>query len=302
MKEEILDVTEPRSSIAAILPTLLGILFSIYEFGISNISLLSAFIFLIVVIFMQLSVNVWNNIADFKHNTKDWQNSYNNSLKNGKQSEKLAYIILLITAAISFVGGMILVVTNKFGLTILFIGILGAMVAFFYSGTKFAISNSPFGELASGVTMGFLILFGVVLSAGNQLSNLLIVKIVILSIMPVMAIANIMFANNMSDRLEDEKQGRKTLVYYLGIKKSLNLFSAMYFVGYGFLLIAIVFKIIPATSLLVLFSLFPVIKNIKIFKKNQIKSKTFILSIQNAAIITITLLIGILLGVIFNVR
>jgi 1,4-dihydroxy-2-naphthoate octaprenyltransferase len=115
--------------------------------------------------------------------------------------------------------------------------------------------------------------------------------------MPIAIIANIMFANNISDREEDKIQGRHTLVQYLGLNKSLILFASIYGIGYISIAIVVLLKILPVTALLVFLSFPLVFNNVKIFSKEPIKSKNFVLSIKSAAIICLTLFIGIMIGI-----
>lgn len=105
-------------------------------------------------------------------------------------------------------------------------------IGILYTFGPIPISRMPLGEIFSGVTMGFGILFlTVYVNAFDQnIANLVwegrmisfradllqILEIVLVSIPCVATIANIMLANNICDLEEDIKNNRFTLPYYIG--------------------------------------------------------------------------------------
>lgn len=298
-KNEVLDLTEPRSAIAAVLPLILGILFSVYNYG--KLNILGTLFFAITAILMQTAVNTWNNIADFRRNDGKWaQNSVNNSIDGSKGSENRAWFLLFAQLIIIVILGMYLVFTSKVGGWIFALGLFSAAVGYLYSGVNFSLSWTPFGEALSGFTMGFIIFLAEVLININRIDGKIFWSVLLTSIIAITSISNIMLANNISDLKEDTEQGRHTLPYLIGLKNSLRLFSSLYVVGYIAVGFSIYFGFLPIAAALVFLSIIPVFRNVKRFYELQSKRKTFVLSIKNALIITLTLSVGILIGIIFN--
>ncbi|MDR0898839.1 MAG: prenyltransferase, partial [Lactobacillaceae bacterium] len=272
-KDEVIDLMEPRAGIAAVLPLVLGILFAKYNYGV--ISWTHSLIFGVVAILMQLTVNTWNNISDYRKNDGKWsEESVNNSIQDGKSSERRAWILLAIELVVVVLGGLFLVVRSAIGPWILDLGLIAAVIGYLYSGRKFALSWTPFGELFSGVTMGFIIFLAAVLVNVNQITPKLFWSVALTSVIAITAIANIMLANNLSDYEEDKRMNRHTLVYYAGVKNSLIIFAALYVTGYATNAFAILLGYLPWTAVLVYLSIPVVVTNVMAFFKLQSKKDT----------------------------
>ena len=93
-----------------------------------------------------------------------------------------------------------------------------------------------------------------------------------------------MLSNNICDLEDDIKVNRFTLPYYLGKDIGIIIYEILYYIGYAGIIVGVLIRILPITSALCILTLIPVIRNINSFKENQIKSKTFILSIKNSII------------------
>ena len=80
---------------------------------------------------------------------------------------------------------------------------------------------------------------------------------------------------------------------YIGKQNALKLFSALYYIGYIDIVILVLLKLVPVVCILILFTIFPVKRNINTFNNNQVKDKTFILSVKNFIIINLPQIIFI---------
>jgi 1,4-dihydroxy-2-naphthoate octaprenyltransferase len=103
----------------------------------------------------------------------------------------------------------------------------------------------------------------------------------------MMGIANIMLANNICDVDHDVAIDRFTLPYYLGPRRSLFLFAALYAVSFIALIATALLDILPVYTLLTLAALLPLQKNIRLFFVRQVKSETFPLSVANFILIVL---------------
>jgi 1,4-dihydroxy-2-naphthoate octaprenyltransferase len=125
------------------------------------------------------------------------------------------------------------------------------------------------------------------------LSGTFILKTALVSLVAVFAISNIMLANNISDAKEDKKVGRRTIVAYLGQKKSLLVWIISYILGYVAVLLSVILGYLPVYCLVVLIVTMPlVILNSVKFVKKPSKVVTFVNSVKNAQILLISVIIG----------
>lgn len=228
-------------------------------------------------------------------------NNYEDSKKTGQPlafPRKTALLVTLFLLFLSAALGLWLVALTD--AVVLIAGGLCFLFGVMYSYGPVPISHGPYSELASGFFYGFLVPFLIVYINAPQtlltcaLSNgtlavsfelMPLLGLVLLSVLPFCLTANIMLANNICDRERDIAAKRFTLAHYLGQKRSLYLFAALYYLAYVSVAAMAVFGLLPPTSLLLLLTLVPVQKNIRAFFKKQEKGETFILSVKNFLIV-----------------
>jgi len=183
------------------------------------------------------------------------------------------------------------------GWLIFFIGGLSFCVGILYSFGPIPISRMPLGELFSGLFMGFVILFlsTYIHVPGSELVKLTfdqgiahldiqILEVLLLfgvSIPAVLAIANIMLANNICDMDEDVENRRYTLPVYIGRKNALRLFRWIYYAAYVDVFVLMYRCVHPILLLLLLITLIPVNRHMNQFEKLQTKKDTFVLAVKN---------------------
>ena len=109
-----------------------------------------------------------------------------------------------------------------------------------------------------------------------------------------------MLANNICDVEDDIVNNRFTLPYYLGVENAFNLFKILYYIGYLDIIILVILRISPVVSLLVILTIIPLNKNIKLFYKRPVKSETFVYSVKNFALVNITHILAISIALIFK--
>lgn len=228
----------------------------------------------------------------------------------GKTAAKLIIVALL---AISIASGLGLVFITD--IVVLLAGGLCFLFGILYSYGPVPISATPLGEALSGLFYGLFIpflLLHINMPAGSLLAlslvgqtlhistNLvLLLHLLLLSAVPVLTTANIMLANNICDIERDKASQRHTLPQYLG-RKSVYLFAGLYYLCYAAIIAMVVADVISPVCLLSLLAIVPVQRNIKKFFAEQVKAKTFVVSVQNYVIImgalTVTIFLGGLVG------
>lgn len=301
MIQRFLNYVEIRTKIASLLPFLLGLTYVLYAY--QQINILNTLLFFTSMLSFDMATTALNNYIDVKANDKILEFSQ----KNAKQ---ILYFLLLLATLL----GLALVFYT--GVIVMVLGALCFGVGIFYTFGPVPISRMPLGEIFSGLFMGLIIPFLVVfINAPDdsliyftftnwllQVSfNILdLLKLGIVTIPAITGIANIMLANNICDLDDDVKVNRFTLPYYTGVKNALNIFAALYYLGFVAIMIMVLFGLVPIYGLIAILGLIPIHKNISKFRKQQSKTMTFPLSVQNLVIALVPIIIVLTIGVILN--
>lgn len=291
--KNLLKLLEVQSLVAAVLPLMLGFLYTLNVY--QQFNGVNALVFALIAFALQMGVNVWNNLQDFRAaSSEEWKNGVNNIVGAAGYTVRQVGLVLFILVGFAGIAGLWLV--TRTGWPLLIMGLIGFLVAYWYAGTPLPLSRTPFGELASGLTMGYLIfLAAVYVNVAPLLTWTLIWHAMVASAIAWFAIADIMLANNIGDYEEDLAEGRRTLVALLGKPNALRLFGGIYVAGYVVLIIAVVLGILPWASLMALISAPVVFKQVRQFQADPQK-KNFPLAIKNVVLISITLALGLIIA------
>jgi len=307
----LLNFIEIQTKLASMIPFILGSLYSLYRYKSFNCK--NFIIMGISLLAFDMATTAINNYIDYKKALKNDEYNHKNKIVKYGISESTAKAIIFILLAIAIFFGILLTLNTN--IIVLTIGIISFMAGILYTYGPVPISRMPLGEVFSGVFMGFVILFLscyihifdkniISLMYYNQMLNINInlvevFYIFLISIPTICSIANIMLANNICDLEEDIINSRYTLPYYLGKENAFKLFKILYYIAYLDIVILVILKISPVVSLLVILTIIPLRKNIKLFYQNPVKSETFILSVKNFAIMNITHILLVLIAIIF---
>lgn len=307
-----INFVELPTKIASLVPFLVGSVYSLYRYG--EIKLVNLIIMFVSMITFDMATTAINNYCDYKNELKHLKDEYNgrNPMFIHGISQKTGLITIGTLLSIATLFGIILTIrTNPL---VLLMGIICFIIGIFYTFGPIPISRMPLGEIFSGVFMGLFITFitiyvniydkdyfGIYLYGDTIVAKFNIVEalvIFLISIPLITGIANIMLSNNICDLEDDIKVNRFTLPYYLGKDIGIIIYEILYYIGYTAIVIGVLTRILPITSALCILTLIPVIKNINSFKENQIKSKTFILSIKNFIILSVVYILSIACAII----
>ncbi len=280
-----IDFVEIRTKITSVLTFLLTLAYLFYRRQPINVE--RTLLFFASMFLFDLTTTAINNYIDTKTNGQ--------TLQFSRRTAKL--LIFVLFAVSTFLG---LFLAYRTDAVVLLLGGLCFVCGVCYTWGPVPISRMPLGEVFSGLFYGlfipFLMLYmnlpkGTFLVLGLstqtiqlQLSVVPCLLLLLFSVSPICATANIMLANNICDVEKDIKVGRHTLPYYLG-KKALYLFAALYYVTYLTFVVLIALKVLSPVCLLQLLTIIPVQKNIRRFMKEHKKETTFALSVQNFIII-----------------
>ncbi len=279
-----LEFVEIQTKVASIFPFLFGVLYAKYD-GYS-ISLINTMLMLISLLCLDMATTAINNYMDFKKAKNiDYKNNVN-VLGAHKLSEKLSKVVIFSLLGLCVVFGLLLVYRTD--LVVLLLGMFSFVVGVCYTYGPLPISRTPFGEIVSGLVMGFIIVFlsyyiqntNIIILDISQSFNVMIkfnilqiLKIFIVSMPFVLVISNIMLGNNMRDIETDIKNQRFLLPYHIGLDKALILFKITYIMVYVVIFIGVLLGILPIVSLLVFVTVVKVWKNIKNYEQEVIINK-----------------------------
>lgn len=263
MIQELIPLTRPRTLAAALGPTILGAAFSYYTFGAlhgTGLAIFHTILIFLAVVSAQIIANLWNELKDFKSGLDAGQKIGNaGSLTRGAVTPKLISTMIKVLMIVPIIIGLYLSAT----ITWWYIpaGIICILISFLYSGGPKPISRTPFGEISSGIAMGFAI----VLITGFAWTRELSLAFLIPALPATLLVGSIMLTNNIRDIRNDEKHGRRTLPIVLGRDRAISLMSITYIFNFFWIAAWIYLKVLPVPALLALLAIIPAFKTIKIF-------------------------------------
>lgn len=306
---------EIQTKVASVIPYLLGTFYVLYRY--ENFNLKNAIIMFLSMIIFDMTTTVINNYIDYAKAIKKEGYGYetHNAIVSHNLNPKVVRTLICTMLVVAVTLGLILVKNTN--IIVLLIGAISFVIGITYSFGPIPISRTPFGEIFSGLAMGFIITFlsiyihifdaGILSVNINELSNINIsfnfielIKIFIICLSPIMGISNIMLANNICDIDEDIENKRYTLPIYIGKENALRVFKWLYYIGFISIFIGILIRALPVVSIVTLLVLKVVQGNINKFNKLQTKKDTFILAVKNFVITNLVYVITILCGLILD--
>ena len=287
-----------QTIIISALPYIIGSLMASYYYH--HFNLVYWLWLFIAVISFHLAVNGHNQYTDYLRYKKNHVTSYNNILEKFDISRKWARNVIILLILNSATIGIIL--SFKVGWIILLIGFFSYLIGYCYSGGPYPILKTPFGEPASGITMGYNItLLGLYINIYNihPFDDFFWAKAIIVTCPAIFVIANVMLANNICDMEEDVKIGRKTLPYYIGHKNALIVLCTYYVLAYLFLVLSIVLHYLPTLALCSLLTIPLVYHSTRTFVTDPHKETTFKGILMNVLLVLVSEIIFSLIGLIW---
>lgn len=300
LKQYIL-LAQMESTTTSFFPAFIGILYAWYNYdtfhlGFSLLGLLTAILF-------HLAVNIRDNYLDYY--IADNKNAdYAQEMVVGKENIPLKNVRLAywISGIVALVIGLYLVLQTS--LFLFYIGFGGMLIGALYTMGPVPINSTPYGEFFVGLAMGFGIFTAMVyLNAYDviQLDWITMVQLIIASIPTSITVMTVSLANNICDLEEDIEDNRFTLPYHIGVEKALVVFKYFYYAAYIAIILSLLFGTFPRLVALSLLTFPYVLKNIRIFMKEQDKKTTFITTIINSAVIPVPIIITLFIGTLLDI-
>lgn len=290
--KQFLDLVEIRVVIPSIAPLLVGLVYSQWQY--SRLNWLNAALLIIATVSVHLAVNTFNRYED---NKRQKANDFLREQAAGEViTDKQVLHVAMWLALIAVVAGITVALLTDYVTWI--IGILSFVIGYLYSAGPKPITNTPFGEIVSGITMGYFIFVAQVYVNTRMTPTVSVLfQWFIVSFPLVIFIAEIMFANNIADHDEDESNNRHTLVHYMGIALAKRMYVFFAILAFVELLIATSVGWLPITTYAMIALLPIVLKNAKGFVDRPIKRETFILAIKNLVVVMLGMTVVIMAGI-----
>ena len=262
--KEFFMCTRPHSYPASIAPVLFGATYALgYE---SKFSILKFILFLLACLLIQAATNLFNEYYDYKHGLdKVDSEGISGSIVKGNLSPKEVMVGALVLYALAFVFGIIL--TFMTSVYVLLVGLVCMLAGYFYTGGKYPIAYSPFGEVVSGFFMGTII---IALSFYFQ-TGFVNADIIVVSLPLFIMIGAILLANNIRDLDNDKESGRRTYAILVGRNNAIKTMAISFIIVYLLNVLFIITKYASWWNLLVFITIPLAIKIIKGFSANNNK-------------------------------
>lgn len=302
-----LEFVEIRTKVASVFPMFIGIFWASYHYHAFN--LLNTFLFILAVISFDMCTTAINNTMDYiKALDESYKEKDNVIGANQLNFQQMVHIILGLLA-FSIVVSLGLVWRTD--LILLPMGVLCFLIGIFYTFGPMPLSRLPLGEIFSGTTMGFGIFFLAIFIQKPELlisshfsANIFhvslawfeLLKTIFLSLPLVFLIANIMLANNLCDYEQDIKNGRFTLVHYIGKSRGITLYTLLNLSSWLLWLVYPLAGLLPKWTYLGLILIVADLKFLQAFRKEQVKRLTFINAIKSFVLFSTLYLISLILA------
>lgn len=293
-------LVEIQTKVASQVPLIVGTMVALYYYG--SFNLINFLLMWSSLLCIDMATTAINNYMDYEKalHTEGYGYNGHNAIVRDKLNIRSVRATILGLLSVATLLGLLLFLRTDW--LVLVVGGISFLIGIGYTYGPMPISRTPFGELVSGFTMGFGILFlGVyihvldpswlmmTLNLNGHLSiemNLFqFARLLMISMPLVIGIGDIMFANNICDMEEDWKNHRYTLPISLGKPWSLKLFGASYGLIYMFILVAIAIGWTPWWTVLTLVTLPVVYKQTKQLILEPVKEKNFANAVKNFLII-----------------
>lgn len=255
-----------------------------FDWGIS----LNIFIYGLILMMFHVAANIFNHYMDYKNASDQHYREITNVI--GREGLKLSFVrnLYLACLIIAILLGVWLV--SRTNILVGILGLIGFYIGLFYSYGKHPLNSLPIAEVLTGTTSGFFIpVIGFYLTIDSKITvtTSMIIEVFILCLPLSLMMFNNLLANNTADLEEDIKNGRKTLVYYLGKKNAVKVLLFVF--GFSYLLFPLfVFTGIAPWPILILYLFLPKsIQGLKIYQQKQDKATTFPIVLKTMSVVMI---------------
>lgn len=311
--KKFLELVEIQTKVASVFPYIVGNLLAYYRY--QKWSLSHALILLVALLSIDMATTALNNYMDHKRAIKKVGYNYQEHNAIVKHDMGQGGIILTILMLLIVASGFGLVLVAMTDIYILLMGMVAFAIGLLYSYGPLPISRTPLGEVVSGMTMGFGIIFMsfysqaydqalIQVSLTDHIWTLAvkgpeIVFIFLYALPMTVGIANIMLANNICDMADDYENKRYTLPIYLGKDRALKLYRGLWYLAALSILVLVVGRQVSPIHVLTLTVYGPIHSMYGVFKSSPSKEKTFVTAVKSFVLMSLALCLSLLVHIVF---
>lgn len=268
--------------ILSVVLVLIGVA-SAYQSGYHN--WLYSVMLLVGVVLAHISVNLFNELSDFKTRIDEFTvrtpfSGGSGMMQAGKTSSKVVSIVAYITMIIAAIIGFYFCL--KSGWIILIFMVSGGIAIRFYTSH---LSRWFIGEFVAGLTLGTFVVLGTYYAQ----ASLLTLEVIFISIPPGILTSLLLLLNEFPDAEADKKGGRCHFIIHFGKEKSAGIYVTGLVILYVIILIAPFILNVPYTVLIALLTVPLAVKaSIVVLKHNKNAEKLIPALAMNVGIVVIT--------------
>jgi 1,4-dihydroxy-2-naphthoate octaprenyltransferase len=149
-------------------------------------------------------------------------------------TRRQTFSIAMFFYAIAIIIGLLIVVFRD--QRVLFLGVAGIALAWFYHSGPLRLSYRGWGELAVAISYGPLVVLGTYLVQTGTVT----VPVLYVSFVLGLLVAAFLWINEFPDYSADKASGKRNLVVKIGLQRAVYVYLAMLVIGYGWLVYIVV--------------------------------------------------------------
>jgi 1,4-dihydroxy-2-naphthoate octaprenyltransferase len=270
---------------ATLVPVSLGIAAAAYErqfnLGLAALTLLGA-------IFVHLGLNVANDVfdalsgADEANVNPTMFSGGSRVIQYGLVSLRQMVALMVVFYALAAAIGILLVFLTGPGL--LWLGVAGLLISFFYTAPPFKLVSRGFGELAVAIGFGPLMVLGAYYVQTGHYA----VRPLVLSIPVALLVMLILYANEIPDRIADAVAGKRTFVVRASRAVVVRGYIVSVVLAYAALVAGVAARVLPWETLAALVTIPLAVKTARGLSRDYEDPYTLMGSLQNNIVLHLT--------------
>jgi len=283
---------------ATFVPVFLGLAAAAYDrhfsLGLAALTLLGA-------IAVHLGLNVANDVFDTMSGVDDLNftptkfSGGSRVLQYGLVNMRQMIALVTVFYAVAIIVGLVLVAIS--GLGLLWLGVAGVLISFFYTAPPLRLVHRGLGELCVALGFGPIMVLGAYFVQTGHYA----LRPLILSIPVAILVMLILYANEVPDRFADAKAGKRTLVVRMQHAAVIRGYVVAAAVAYLVVIAGVVFGVLPwptVISLLTVPLAYQTWKGLKAHYDSPYQLMSYLGKNVNLHLSTgVLLIIGVLFGI-----
>lgn len=293
------NLCRPHTLTASFVPVFIGTAYALEEYGsdILNIPLFLAM--MIASLLIQAATNMFNEYFDYKRGLDNAESvGIGGTIVREGVDAKVVKNLAFGAFGLALLLGIYICATTSWWVAV--VGFICMLAAYFYSGGPYPIAYTPFGELAAGFFMGFVI---ILIASYIQIGEVT-TEAMLISIPTSLFIGAINLANNIRDVDNDKENGRKTLSILVGKDNAIKVLAGMFLVAYIWTIGLVLFQVVTFWVLISILSVKKALEAVQAFigKTTPIEMMPAMkFTAQTNTIFGFLFAIGLLIGYIFSI-